>query len=282
MALIEGYSSSEDEEEEEKIPDLPELQIFSQNYTTNMVHQGSVFSCIRWNPSVQTLTKLKAACSHVLKLLPPNTIQHYQWIDAGRATAIKHHITVHNNYRGEPYQINGFTQDLIHALPQLSVPKELIGPNVEELERKARLLSLLGEKALLTPPPCINLHFDSHLRLFPGLQNDSIFLSGLIKKTEATSIFFERLRDVLSQIRDSNGLVPSMFELPPNHQFHISFQLAQKPESDRVSIDELNDKLKEIDVSSYLQDIVLSFDSLDILPLLEAKEQHIAKFNTNS
>lgn len=284
MALIEGYSSSEEEEEDQEIPtSIPELDIFLQNYITNMAHQASVFSCIRWNPSIQTLTKLKGACTQVLRELPPSIMQGYKWVDAERASPLRHHITIHSNYRGKPYQVKSFTQDLVHALPQIPVPNDLIGHNKEETVRMSNLLSLLGENATTSQKSYINMQFESHMEVFPGLHNDTLFLSGIIKKTASSNEFFSQLRDVINQIRDSNGLVPSLFELPPDHQFHVSFQVGENFEkSDPVSLREINEFVKEIDVSKYLKDIVISFDSLDILPLIDKKEQHVVKFNVDN
>ncbi|KAK6453825.1 uncharacterized protein RJT20DRAFT_63606 [Scheffersomyces xylosifermentans] len=297
MELLQGYSSdsSSDEEDIEIVDDqrqsqlsksnntdllpVPELVIYSQNYSDTRMNKKSVFLYIPWRPTRDAVSQMNLACSKVLSI-QQDLVGLYQWTPTNKQRSpLGYHITTYPNVFAEEYKIKSLRENIRHALKtDVQYPKSAIGYDEEKIERSNRLSKLLG-KPQEQEDKCINLKFKPSLKVFASPTSSKLFLSGLIEYSPDVKEFLESLNRVFERSLESLLLEKSPFYNLEHH--HITFSVGS-PNSAGYrykDIDRLNAELSQIDVSEMIGDINVGINEIIMTSLGETQAVETFQFN---
>lgn len=253
MQHIQDYSSDSE-------TSLPDLNLYLQNYSNNMLKQASLFMYIPWKPS----RSLQLVINQVTKqVVTTPALAKLKWTDAIDHYSMGHHITLYPNIVGEPYKISQLIESFKSAVSRIDL-NGVLGTNEDEINRNKKLKAFLGEVPI---QKYLNLRFDQ-LRLHESPTSDLIFLVGIIKGNRE---LFDEWNDIITTNVESLGLSVRDDSIP---ETHITFQIGEIEKPEELDLDELNKLVSEVDLKD-LKDLVVSVKSVVFKTFGSTKKEEV-------
>ncbi|CAR65760.1 DEHA2E04158p [Debaryomyces hansenii CBS767] len=300
MENIYDYSSSEDSDTDE-LPPVPELNIYSQNYS-NQFDMSSIFVYIPWNPSLSVLNHLKSICNRTIKHVHtrnPGVGKKYNWNIVGAPSKgldgrfsvtnnqllRSHHITLFPNVRGESYKMKQYIENVSGSLSNMPIPASLVQEDSKEAERISNLNRILFQATSTKEglqnkeKKYVSLNFEPKLSFYTSSTTNSIFIAGKVRLTPDSTIFFKNINQI---IVDNIKLLDVTSEQSPIEQdYHISLILGELKgfETNRAEVGKLIRLMKELDFTNELENINISINSLRINEISSSRNSYEVPLN---